>query len=102
MPQRPNLHWLGGRDYALLPAYVKGFDVCLMPFAINEATEYINPTKALEYMATGRPIVSTRGGGRGAAIQRGRENCRSHARNSWPFAGRRRLQPDTAAHPAGP
>jgi glycosyltransferase involved in cell wall biosynthesis len=59
LPQRPNLHWLGGRDYSQLPAYVKGFDVCLMPFAINEATEYINPTKALEYMATGRPIVST-------------------------------------------
>ena len=59
VPHRPNLHWLGGRDYSLLPAYVKKFDVCLMPFAINEATEYINPTKALEYMATGRPIVST-------------------------------------------
>ena len=59
VPQRPNLHWLGGRDYSTLPAYVKGFDVCLMPFAINEATEYINPTKALEYMATGKPIVST-------------------------------------------
>ena len=59
VPQRPNLHWLGGRDYSLLPAYVKRFDVCLMPFAINEATEYINPTKALEYMATGKPIVST-------------------------------------------
>lgn len=58
-PQRPNLHWLGGRDYAALPSYVKKFDVCLMPFARNEATEYINPTKALEYMATGRPIVST-------------------------------------------
>ena len=59
VPQRPNLHWLGGRDYSLLPAYVKKFDVCLMPFALNEATEYINPTKALEYMATGKPIVST-------------------------------------------
>ena len=59
IPHRPNLHWLGGRDYSLLPAYVKAFDVCLMPFAINEATEYINPTKALEYMATGKPIVST-------------------------------------------
>ncbi len=58
-PQRPNLHWLGGRDYGQLPAYAKGFDVCLMPFALNEATEFINPTKALEYMATGRPIVST-------------------------------------------
>jgi len=59
LPQRPNLHWLGRREYAQLPEYTKGFDVCLMPFALNEATEYINPTKALEYMATGRPIVST-------------------------------------------
>lgn len=58
-PKRPNLHWMGGRDYAALPSYVKAFDVCLMPFAINEATEFINPTKALEYMATGTPIVST-------------------------------------------
>src|SRR6266850_185392 len=59
IPRRPNLHWLGGRDYAQLPAYCKAFDVCIMPFALNEATEYINPTKALEYMATGRNIVST-------------------------------------------
>jgi len=59
IPKRPNLHWLGGRDYAQLPAYCKAFDVCIMPFALNEATEYINPTKALEYMATGRNIVST-------------------------------------------
>ena len=58
-PERPNLHWLGGRDYADLPSYVKKYDVCLMPFAINEATEFINPTKALEYMASARPIVST-------------------------------------------
>jgi glycosyltransferase involved in cell wall biosynthesis len=56
-PRRANLHWLGGRDYGQLPAYAKSFDVCLMPFALNEATEFINPTKALEYMATGRPIV---------------------------------------------
>jgi glycosyltransferase involved in cell wall biosynthesis len=59
LPQHPNLHWLGARDYKQLPAYVKGFDICMMPFAINEATEFINPTKALEYMATGRPIIST-------------------------------------------
>jgi glycosyltransferase involved in cell wall biosynthesis len=59
IPKRPNLHWLGARDYAQLPAYCKAFDVCIMPFARNEATEYINPTKALEYMATGRNIVST-------------------------------------------
>ena len=59
LPQRPNLHWLGARSYDALPSYVRGFDVCLMPFALNEATEYINPTKTLEYMACGRPIVST-------------------------------------------
>jgi glycosyltransferase involved in cell wall biosynthesis len=58
-PQRPNLHWLGGRDYKDLPAYCKGFDVCLMPFAMNEHTQFINPTKSLEYMATGREIVSS-------------------------------------------
>ena len=58
-PQARNIHWLGNRDYSLLPAYAKAFTVCLMPFALNEATEFINPTKALEYMATGRPIVST-------------------------------------------
>jgi len=59
LPQRENIHWMGGRDYAQLPAYTKGFDVCMMPFALNESTEYINPTKALEYMAGGKPIVST-------------------------------------------
>jgi glycosyltransferase involved in cell wall biosynthesis len=59
LPEAPNLHWLGQRDYGELPAYLKGFDVCLMPFALNEATEYINPTKTLEYMAGGKPIVST-------------------------------------------
>ncbi|MFT3783389.1 MAG: glycosyltransferase [Nibricoccus sp.] len=58
-PRRQNLHWLGGRSYQELPAITKGFSVCLMPFAINAATEYINPTKALEYMAAGRPVVST-------------------------------------------
>ena len=59
LPQRPNLFWMGGRPYEQLPTYTKAFDVCLMPFALNEATEYINPTKALEYMATATPIVST-------------------------------------------
>ena len=59
LPQRENLHWLGQRPYAKLPEYVKGFDVCLMPFALNDATQYINPTKTLEYMAAGKPIVST-------------------------------------------
>lgn len=58
-PQRQNLHFLGGRDYKDLPRYAAAFDVCLVPFALNESTEYINPTKVLEYMATGRPVVST-------------------------------------------
>ena len=59
LPSLPNLYWLGQRAYAELPALVKAFDVCLMPFALNEATQYINPTKTLEYMAAGKPIVST-------------------------------------------
>jgi glycosyltransferase involved in cell wall biosynthesis len=59
LPQHPNLHWLGARPYDALPGYVRGFDVCVMPFALNESTEYINPTKTLEYMAAGKPIVST-------------------------------------------
>ena len=59
LPRRHNLHWLGGRPYQRLPAMTKGFAACLMPFALNAATEFINPTKALEYMAAGRPVVST-------------------------------------------
>jgi glycosyltransferase involved in cell wall biosynthesis len=59
LPQAPNLHWLGQRSYTELPKYLKAFDVCLMPFALNGATEYINPTKTLEYMASGKPIIST-------------------------------------------
>jgi glycosyltransferase involved in cell wall biosynthesis len=59
LPNRPNISWLGQRAYEELPALVKAFDVCLMPFAMNEATQYINPTKTLEYMAAGKPIVST-------------------------------------------
>ena len=58
-PRRSNLHFIGGRPYAQLPALTKGFSVAMMPFALNAATEYINPTKALEYMAAGRPVVST-------------------------------------------
>ena len=59
LPRRANIHWVGQQPYDRLPEYVKGFDVCLMPFALNEATQYINPTKTLEYMAAGKPIVST-------------------------------------------
>ena len=59
LPTGHNIHWLGKREYDVLPNYVKGFDVCLMPFALSEATEFINPTKTLEYMAARKPIVST-------------------------------------------
>jgi glycosyltransferase involved in cell wall biosynthesis len=59
LPQAENLHWLGGRDYKVLPDYCRAYDVCMMCFALNEATQYINPTKALEYLATGKPVVST-------------------------------------------
>lgn len=59
LPAAENLRWLGARAYAELPAYSAAFAVCLMPFALNAATAYINPTKALEYMAAGRPVVST-------------------------------------------
>ncbi|MCW1912951.1 glycosyltransferase [Luteolibacter sp. GHJ8] len=59
LPSRPNLHWLGPKPYQELPSLCRQMDVCLMPFALNEATEFINPTKALEYMAAGRPVVST-------------------------------------------
>jgi glycosyltransferase involved in cell wall biosynthesis len=59
LPAHPNIRWLGQRDYQELPALVKGFDVCLMPFALNDATRYINPTKTLEYLAAGKPVVST-------------------------------------------
>ena len=59
LPHRPNIHWLGQQAYADLPAFIRGWDICLMPFALNEATRYISPTKTLEYMACGRPSVST-------------------------------------------
>ena len=60
LPAAPNISYLGKREYAELPAYLKGFDVAMMPFALNEATQYISPTKTLEYMAGGKSIVSTR------------------------------------------
>jgi UDP-galactopyranose mutase len=59
LPQAPNLHYLGQRSYEALPAYLAGWDVCLLPFARNAATRFISPTKTLEYMAAERPIVST-------------------------------------------
>ncbi len=59
LPRAPNIHWLGQKDYAELPAYLRGWDAALMPFAVNEATRFISPTKTPEYLAAGRPVVST-------------------------------------------
>jgi glycosyltransferase involved in cell wall biosynthesis len=59
LPRRPNLHYLGPKPYGELPRYIAGWDVAMMPFAINAATRYISPTKTPEYLAAGKPVVST-------------------------------------------
>lgn len=59
LPRRPNIHYLGQKSYKDLPAFLSHWDVCLLPFARNEATRFISPTKTLEYMAAGKMIVST-------------------------------------------
>ena len=59
LPRRANLHYPGSRSYEALPATIARWDVALMPFAINEATRFISPTKTPEYLAAGRPVVST-------------------------------------------
>ncbi|MET0855745.1 MAG: NAD(P)-binding protein [Telluria sp.] len=59
LPQRPNIHYMGQQPYEALPAFLAGWDVCLLPFALNESTRFISPTKVLEYMAAELPIVST-------------------------------------------
>lgn len=55
-----NIHYLGVKDYKVLPNYLRAFDFAMMPFILNEHTKYINPTKTLEYMASGKPIIATR------------------------------------------
>jgi len=59
LPRRANIHYLGAKKYDELPQYLAGWDVALLPFARNEATRYISPTKTPEYMAAGKPVVST-------------------------------------------
>ena len=59
LPRAGNIHYLGMKDYAELPKYFAGWDVGMMPFALNEATEFISPTKTPEYLAAGLPVVST-------------------------------------------
>ena len=59
LPRRHNICYLGGKTYGQLPAYLSGWDVALMPFAMNESTQFISPTKTPEYLAGGKPVVST-------------------------------------------
>ena len=59
LPRRSNIHYLGQKSYAELPEYLSGWDVCILPFARNESTKFISPTKTLEYMAAEKLIVST-------------------------------------------
>ena len=59
LPRRPNIHYLGSKTYEQLPAYLGGWDVALMPFAMNDSTQFISPTKTPEYLAGGKPVVST-------------------------------------------
>ncbi|BBE21564.1 glycosyl transferase [Arthrobacter sp. MN05-02] len=60
LPQAPNITYLGQQAYEDLPGHMAQFDVALMPFALNEATKSISPTKTLEYLASRLPVVSTR------------------------------------------
>jgi UDP-galactopyranose mutase len=59
LPSAPNLHYLDQRGYDALPAYISGWDVAIIPFALNDATAFISPTKTLEYLAASKPVVST-------------------------------------------
>lgn len=59
LPRSENIHYLGMKDYAELPAYLAGLDTAMMPFALNDSTKFISPTKTPEYLAAGKPVIST-------------------------------------------
>ena len=59
LPKGDNIHYLGGKDYKDLPSYIAGWDIAVIPFAMNESTKYISPTKTPEYLAGGKPVIST-------------------------------------------
>lgn len=59
LPKRNNIHYLGGKNYTELPSYLAGWNMAMMPFALNESTRYISPTKTPEYLAGGKPVIST-------------------------------------------
>lgn len=59
LPRYSNIHYLGGKTYSELPSYLSGWDIAIVPFALNESTKYISPTKTPEYLAAGKPVIST-------------------------------------------
>ncbi len=59
LPQNSNIHYLGAKTYGELPSYLSGWDIAMIPFAINESTRFISPTKTPEYLAGGKPVIST-------------------------------------------
>jgi glycosyltransferase involved in cell wall biosynthesis len=59
LPRQENIHYMGMKPYEVLPTYLAGWDVAIMPFALNEATRFISPTKTPEYLAGGKPVIST-------------------------------------------
>ncbi len=59
LPRKNNIHYLGSKQYKELPSYLAGWDIAMMPFALNESTRYISPTKTPEYLAGGKPVIST-------------------------------------------
>lgn len=59
LPQNSNIHYLGAKSYSELPGYISGWDIALIPFALNESTKFISPTKTPEYLAAGKPVIST-------------------------------------------
>ncbi|MGZ5248428.1 MAG: glycosyltransferase family 1 protein [Flavitalea sp.] len=59
LPNYENVHYLGGKKYEELPAYLAGWDIALVPFAMNESTRFISPTKTPEYLAAGKPVISS-------------------------------------------
>lgn len=59
LPQHPNIHYLGSKDYKQLPTYLAGWDLAMLPFAHNDSTRFISPTKTPEYLSAGKPVVST-------------------------------------------
>jgi UDP-galactopyranose mutase len=59
LPHYDNIHYLGGKKYDELPSYLAGWDVAMIPFAMNESTRFISPTKTPEYLAAGKPVIST-------------------------------------------